>query len=189
MNRDHYDSVRWTIGSIFIVGSLTLFGISFVEPVVRMPLQVALLAGVSVILFGVFAAYHLHVEPYVKMSIRRLQMIEKELQTQGYVSPLPDSELELFKDYQRDPKNFQFFKRIPRLHTMICAITSEGRGTWIFPSLALLLLLYLNRAPSHTMIRISVGCSVVAPALNGPYQKEADPMTLHIHLSQDPIPQ
>jgi hypothetical protein len=57
MNRDHYDSVRWTMGSIFIVGSLTLFGISFAEPVVGMPLQVGLLAVVSVILFGVISRF------------------------------------------------------------------------------------------------------------------------------------
>ena len=32
-NRNHYDSVRWTIGSILMAASLTLFGISFMEPV------------------------------------------------------------------------------------------------------------------------------------------------------------
>jgi len=137
MNRDHYDSVRWVIGSIFIAGSFALFGISFIEPAAGAAALVVLLAISSIGLFAVFAAYHLHVEPYVKLSIARLQTIEKELQTCGYVSPLPDSELELFEVYQRDPK--KLIKLIPRLHTIIQEVAKRGRGKPILWLLTLVL--------------------------------------------------
>ena len=49
-NRDHYDSVRWTIGSIFIATSLTLFGISFLKEVRGNLMEVIFIAVFSVLL-------------------------------------------------------------------------------------------------------------------------------------------
>jgi len=120
MNRDHYDSVRWTIGSIFIAASLTLFGISFVEPVVRSPRTVAVMGIFSLFLFGVWCAYNSHVNPYVKTSLRRLVEIESELKSLGLASPHGES--------------------IPRLHTLIQARAPAGRGVWIVRALAAMLI-------------------------------------------------
>ncbi|MEM3448093.1 MAG: hypothetical protein QXP38_04320 [Nitrososphaerota archaeon] len=84
MNRDHYDSMRWTIGSIFIASSLTLLGISFLEPVAHYHLQVLAITSFSCALFFVWLAYSQHVEPWVKASLKRLYEIEEELKVLGF---------------------------------------------------------------------------------------------------------
>lgn len=120
MNRDHYDSVRWTIGSIFIAASLTLFGISFLEPIVHNRPAVVVMAAFSLFLFAVWYAYNQHVNPYVKTSLRRLREIESELKNMGLVSQGVS---------------------IPRLHTLIRKAAPEGRGIWIVRALAAMLIL------------------------------------------------
>jgi hypothetical protein len=139
-NRDHYDSTRWTIGSIFIIASLTALAATFIEPILRMFRQTVVLVLLSAGFYLVFLAYDHHVVPYVKMSINRMQRIERELQLlHSYVSPLPDKELELFEKHKEDPKRYPLINSIPRLHTMIQKVAPEGRGKMILYALTLLL--------------------------------------------------
>jgi len=75
--RDHYDSVEWTIGSIFIASSLFLLGVSFeISPTKITFVSVVSLCVVSLLLFGIWYAYVLHVEPYIIDSINRAREIE-----------------------------------------------------------------------------------------------------------------
>lgn len=74
-NRNHYDSVRWTIGSIFIVASLTLFGLSLEKNVETVIL--AYCFSWSLILIWYF--YSQHVNPYIMRSMIRMHAIEKKL--------------------------------------------------------------------------------------------------------------
>ena len=76
--RDHYDSVRWLIASIFVGFSLTAFGVSFIDtanPVI----PVVLLAVFSLLLFGIAIAFFEHAQPYVKESLDRALQIEYAL--------------------------------------------------------------------------------------------------------------
>lgn len=77
-NRNHYDNLRWTIGSIFIASSLALFGISFMNEV-RLPIEVIMMASFSLLLIVIWYGYNQHVNPYVLASIKRLHEIELEL--------------------------------------------------------------------------------------------------------------
>jgi len=127
MNRDHYDSVRWTIGSIFIIASLTAFGASLVESVTQT--QVLLLCFASGFLYGVWLLYNWHIEPYVKMSLARLQGIERELiKTFNCVSLLSNDELELFERHRSKPQKYRLINSIPRLHAIIQEVAPPGRG-------------------------------------------------------------
>ncbi len=83
-NRNHYDSVCWTIGSIFIAISLTLFGISFIEEVRNGFWEVLLIGVLSVLLMLIWYAYSQHVNMYVLESILRLHEIEHELRGMGF---------------------------------------------------------------------------------------------------------
>jgi hypothetical protein len=82
--QNHYDNIRWTIGSIFIATSLALFGISFWE-VVRIDFwEVTLIAGFSIALILIWYAYNQHVNPYVMGSIKRCHEIELKLFQMGF---------------------------------------------------------------------------------------------------------
>ncbi len=132
VNRDHYDSIRWIIGSIFIAASFTVLGISFVEPATRTPRHGLLLLIVSGGIFLVWLLYNWQIEPYNKLSIYRLQTIEKELfEKYKHVSPLGEKDLELSKWNERMGKKLEPVKQIPRLHTMINEAAPQGRGTTI----------------------------------------------------------
>jgi len=74
-NKNHFDSIRWTIGSIFIGASLTLFGISFEKHLV----EVLLASIFSFLLMGLWYLYFQHVNPFVMASIIRSHEIEKTL--------------------------------------------------------------------------------------------------------------
>lgn len=114
MNRSHYENIAWTIGSIFIVASLTLFGISFVEEVRHSIFEVVLLASFSMVLMSVWVIYVFYVHPYVMISLNRLWQIEQELQKLGF--------------------------NAPRLHTSIRAKKRTIRGRYITSSLFILVL-------------------------------------------------
>lgn len=79
-NRNHYDSVRWTIGSIFIATSLALFGISFLKEVRERFIEVILITTFSLLLMIIWYAYSAHVNPYVMASTLRFHEIELELE-------------------------------------------------------------------------------------------------------------
>ena len=100
------------------------------------------LTALSVAFYAVWLGYNWHIEPYVKMSIARMQRIEKELMlAYEFVSPLADRELELFKWHEKDPKKYpRLVKSIPRLHAIIQEVAPEGRGRMILWILTLLLI-------------------------------------------------
>ncbi len=83
-NRNHYDSVRWTIASIFIGFSLTTFGVSFLNGANTI-VAVFLLASFSILLFLIAIAYYEHVDPWIETSQDRLWQIEDQLQDLGLV--------------------------------------------------------------------------------------------------------
>lgn len=83
MNRDHYDSVRWTISSVLVGASLASFAISFLEPLCASQTSVTQLSVFSVIIVCTALLYHLHIERYVRMSIERFWSVEEELDKFG----------------------------------------------------------------------------------------------------------
>jgi hypothetical protein len=72
--------VRWTIGSIFIGASLTLFGFSLDKSFFAVLLSFAFSIG----LMFVWYLYSHHVNPYVMASIFRSHAIEKRLRDMQY---------------------------------------------------------------------------------------------------------
>jgi magnesium-transporting ATPase (P-type) len=117
MNRDHYESGRWNMGTIFIAASLTLFGISFLRDVNDNPPAPLLIAVFSILLMVIWGAYNVHVQPYVELSFSRLHEIERTLRELGYLD-------------------------IPRLHATIRAETiRQRRGIWITIALFVVILL------------------------------------------------
>lgn len=76
MNRDHYDSVRWLIGSVFIGASLTAFGLS--STYAEGPL-VLIIALFSQSLVAIFIGYNDIVQAYIDLSLERCREIEIEL--------------------------------------------------------------------------------------------------------------
>ena len=87
-NRNHYDSIRWSIGSIFIAASLTVYGLSLDkdDPSVAVPL--VLLSMFSIL---IWYAYFQHVNPWVMGSIERMQKIEDEIRKMSYKINLHNS--------------------------------------------------------------------------------------------------
>lgn len=103
-NRNHYDSVRWTIGSIFIGASLTLFGFSL--GVGKNHLKEVLLASFfSFFLVIIWYLYSQHVNSYVMTSILRLHEIEKDLRNIGY-------KITLHKSIRKMDKEILYIKGI-----------------------------------------------------------------------------
>ena len=89
-NRNHYDSVRWTIGSIFIGASLALFGLSL-----TMHIVVVLLAFVfSIGLVIIWYLYSSHVNPYIMRAMVRMHEIEKKLRDLNFEIKLHKSILD-----------------------------------------------------------------------------------------------
>jgi len=87
-NRNHYDSVRWSIGSIFIAASFTVFGFSLGQNDISVAFSLILLSLFS---FFTWYVYFQHVNPFVMASIVRMQEIEKELRNMGYKINLHNS--------------------------------------------------------------------------------------------------
>ncbi len=79
MNRDHFDSIRWMIISIFIAASFTLLGISFLDPVIENPFHVRFLSGLSLLLTLVWVGYDQVVQAWVEESHSRAPCIEDGL--------------------------------------------------------------------------------------------------------------
>lgn len=78
--RNHYDSVRWTIGTIFIGTSLGLFGLSASSNI-----DIVLLSGAfSIGLMFIWYLYAQHVNPYVMESLVRFHEIEIELEKMNF---------------------------------------------------------------------------------------------------------
>jgi len=83
-NRNHYDNIRWTIGSIFIAISLAIFGISFTAEVINKLDLIILLAFFSLAFIFVWYLFVLHVNAYVWVSVLRLHEIEQEFREMGF---------------------------------------------------------------------------------------------------------
>jgi hypothetical protein len=77
--RDHYDNERWIIGSIFIVTSLSLFGVSFVDPVARSVHAIGLLSIGALTIWLMFVYYDQHTQPWINAAIFRSKVIERRL--------------------------------------------------------------------------------------------------------------
>ena len=77
--RNHYDNIRWTIGSIFIAVSLGLFGLSFTDSLSNQLAAVVFTFLFSLSLILVWYLYFQHVNPYVVTAILRAHKIEKFL--------------------------------------------------------------------------------------------------------------
>jgi len=90
MNRDHYDSVRWLIGSVFIGTSLATFGFSFLVSDLS-AVFVSILF--SVLLFTAFILYDQLIQPYVDISLNRCQELEDELQFRVKIAPVLHNEI------------------------------------------------------------------------------------------------
>ena len=84
MNRDHYDSLRWTIGSIFIGTMFALYGISFLEPLISSLKNVLAISAFSLMIFTIWIFYHRYVGKFVNFSIERAKKIEEKLVFSGY---------------------------------------------------------------------------------------------------------
>ena len=108
LNRNHYENVRWIMGSIFIVTSITLLGISFWKEIINNISEVSLLAIFSLSLMSIWMLYTLYLRLFIRESLCRMREIEKELRNIGY-----------------DIK----------LHTSIHAHRPCGRARWITCSL------------------------------------------------------
>lgn len=80
-NRDNYASIRWSVGSIFIAGSLTLVGLSF--PLIQKAELLALMV-ISFLLMVVWFLYNQKLTKYTLLSIFRMHEIEQELRNMGY---------------------------------------------------------------------------------------------------------
>ncbi len=78
-NRNHYDSVRWTVGSILIATSFALLGLSFQEKIYEEFWAVNFMAFFSIWLFLLWYIYNQYVNPYIMGSILRMHEIEQEL--------------------------------------------------------------------------------------------------------------
>lgn len=100
--RNHYDSERWLIGSIFIAVIFTMFAASF-QALVANSLILGALAGISVTLWCVFVYYDQHVQPWINAAIFRMQMIEGYLQSRGY-----DCRLQGYIRYEYDRSTGNF---------------------------------------------------------------------------------
>ena len=128
MNRDHYESVLWTMGTVFVATSLALFGISFLKDVVGTGKfeRVALMALFSLFLFAVWLAYVQHVGPWIRTSLNRCREIEELLsQFKFGLRETPKFQTSIWKESQK-----------------------QRRGIWITSSLlsALLLAWFLQIA-------------------------------------------
>jgi len=84
MNRDHYESVKWMIGSIFIAAIFTLLGLSFVEKIRYSPIEVAFLVTLSFLLMIIWLFVNEHVRWYVKASLERSYEIEETLRASSF---------------------------------------------------------------------------------------------------------
>jgi hypothetical protein len=101
MNRDHYDSVRWLIGSIFIAASFTLLGASFLDPVARDIRAVGFLGIISIVLMLLWVLYDHRVSPWIRIALRRCAEIEDELRKLGFEIGLHSSIREYDKSHHR----------------------------------------------------------------------------------------
>jgi len=111
LNRNHFDTLRWTIGSIFIAASLALLSISFLQDVKDSPQgEVEWLALFSLLLMVVWFVYHRYTNRFVVLSLQRMWNIEESLRN-----------LDVGLDTE--------------LHTFIKKKTRKGLGrltTWLF---------------------------------------------------------
>lgn len=81
--RNHYASIRWTIGSLFLAASFVLYATSFETNLIDKKVEVLFLGLFSFILIIVWYLYNQHVNPWVLASIVRCHQIEQELRNMG----------------------------------------------------------------------------------------------------------
>jgi hypothetical protein len=88
--RDHYLTLQWTIGSIFIAAALILLGASFQVNTQTTPNKVGVLfvSLMALFLFLIWFAYFQHVQPMIDESIKRAREIEDWLNYHYYRAPV-----------------------------------------------------------------------------------------------------
>jgi hypothetical protein len=134
-NRNHYDIVRWAIGSIFIGTSLTIFGLTLAKHIA----VVFIAFCFSLILIIFWYLYSQHVNPYVMRSIVRMHNIESMLRSDYHIE-LHNSILHPFpKEYSIGGTRITFW--------LFCSVI----GMW-FVSLTLSLYRFLNNNINGTFL-------------------------------------
>lgn len=81
--RNHYASIRWTIGSLFLAASIVLYATSFEADLIDKKCEVLILGLFSFALIIIWYLYNQHVNPWVLASIVRSHQIEQELRNMG----------------------------------------------------------------------------------------------------------
>jgi len=79
--RDHYDSVRWIMGSIFIGASLAALSMSFTDHITAV--QVLFIAIFSIALLVIWIKYDDHVQPWIDTSLELAKKTENDLSDLG----------------------------------------------------------------------------------------------------------
>jgi hypothetical protein len=81
--RNHFDTIRWTIGSIFLVVSFALLGLSFQKDIAGDPPMITLITFFSVFPVVIWLLYDRLLQPYIDSCYERIWKIEEELRAQG----------------------------------------------------------------------------------------------------------
>ena len=81
--RNHYASIGWTIGSLFLGASIVLYAASFETYLIDKKSEVVVLGLFSFALIFIWYLYNQHVNPWVLASIVRVHQIEQELRNIG----------------------------------------------------------------------------------------------------------
>jgi hypothetical protein len=142
MSRDHYDSVRWTIGSVFIGAELATYGISFLSTLGLA--EITALAIFSEALLAIFVLYDQLVQPYIDLSFMVCREIEERLKTK-YDFPALHTEItertwnELTEKSKRTDKLrgkyvFDAFILIIMLSWVVRVVIGNAYGNWALPS-------------------------------------------------------
>jgi len=79
-NRNHYHSIRWTMGTVFIAATFSLFGVSFLKELLDQPEKVVTMGVFSLLVLAVWVAFSIHGQTYVNACHIRLNQIEKQIQ-------------------------------------------------------------------------------------------------------------
>ncbi|MGD0644317.1 MAG: hypothetical protein ABSA75_05365 [Candidatus Bathyarchaeia archaeon] len=104
-NRNHLDTARWLIGSIFIVASFTILGFSFQDNIAKNIVYVLTLTFISIFLMLIWAFYNWTVQRYIDITYKRMWKLEE---------------------------NIRALKLDIQLHTSIKKDVPEGKGLQLF---------------------------------------------------------
>jgi hypothetical protein len=146
-NRNHYHSIRWTMGTLFITATFSLFGASFLKELLDQPVGVVTMGVFSLLLLAVWVAFSLHGQTYVDTCHIRLNQIEKQIQDLAGTD-FPKLHHEIGKAMKE--KRVGTAITIIMLHTVVTAwivriwlLPSMQQYPWFFVSLWLAILIWM----------------------------------------------